>query len=193
MPVKAASDSIPAELRFLAERVLSEARRILEQTGTVDVVVMIERQDGKIVSLPLPPEINQVMDSGAGKDFFFGLTRKLARAVNAKAVLVATDTWMGVPTEKQIEILRDEGQDKITAMFKGKSFDEVEAIGLVERREAIVVTVQTAERVLIVHQFYERNGLTKRIDFTGRDEMLCSQEDFDGRQKMFGSRNHGTQ
>lgn len=174
-------------MRILAELALSEARRELEQRGSLSVLVNMRMPDGKIESVRLPDPLNELMNSGEGKDLFFGVLRKIREKTGATAVLIATDAWMGWPTEKQMEILKEEGgPEKLKAMVKGKSLSEAEAMGLVERKEALAITVQTETEVLIVNQFYERDERARRIFWGQRDEMTSSQDNFDGRQKMYG-------
>lgn len=170
-------------IRTLAEMALSNARRQLEATHEVKVLVAVEHADGQVKWLPLPSGIERIMNNGNLKAHFFSAVRAAAAELHATAVILVTDTWLGMPTEKQKELAkRDPAQLKKVTLET--TFDEMEALGLVRRTAAIVVSVQTADDAHYLQQAYERVG--GRIVWGERQEQAFAQSDVHGRAKMFG-------
>ena len=173
------------DLMALAESGLSEARRSLEQTGNTPVVVMGRLPNGSVERLQLREPLNEIMNSGPGKDVFFGAMRKIVERYKWNAVIFVTDAYAGLSTPKQHKMMQEQ-PEALVKLMEGASFDELVEAGLVTRAEALSVTVQNAQHVFFLTQFYERDDAKRRITWGERREMFGSQADFDGRQKMYG-------
>ena len=180
-------EKLPADLHFLAESGLSEARRELEQTGSCAPLILVRERYGEIHKLKLEGPLAQLMNSGEAKDHLFGWLRQYVEQNGATAVLFITDSWMGDPTEKQRKTLAEPGgKEKLESAMRGKSITELAAEGWVERVECVVATLQTEESVWIIQQRYDRHQRRKHIDWGERTTMHNPQAYFQGRQKMFG-------
>ena len=177
--------SMPADLEGLAESGLSEARRELEHTGSCAPLVLVREKDGAIQKLKLEGHLSGLMNSGRAKDFLFGWIREYVEKRGATAVLFITDSWMGIPTEKQHKFAQADPEGLKLAV-EGKGMTELAEEGLVERVECLVATLQTAQEVWIIQQRYDRDQRRKHIDWGERTTMRNEQQYFQGRQKMFG-------
>ena len=78
------------------------------------------------------------------------------------------------------------GKDELLKLTRKHSTEELAWRGLVERTEAITITLQTPETVTVLHQPYERHERLKIVSFGKPVEMEMPQSQFIGRQKMFG-------
>ena len=175
-------------LRTAAEQALSEMRRQLEAEGCVRFYLAACYPDGRIQKLPLPESINPGLNDGAFKSRFFGVMRLYMERTGATAVVFGHDSWVGLPTEKQERMAREDPQE-LCRIASGSSFDELEARGFVTRSEALTVTVQDRERALVLTQPYDRaprKGRPDHILWGDRNERITAQSDFSGRAKMFG-------
>ena len=169
-------------LTTLTEMALANARRLLETTPEI-VRVALQAPDGRICWLPMPPGISAIMNDGGAKDLFYGVLREHVERTGATAVVVVNDAWVGVPTEKQERMGREEPA-KLKAFAQGASFNAFIEAGLATRSEALVVTVQNAREARVITHAYERTG--SGIVWGQRTEHTYPQGDFDGRLKMFG-------
>lgn len=170
------------ELRSLAALALRIVKADIERDGGGTPVFVVRDAHGKIEQLAFPKELAGLMNSGPAKDLIFDTIRKTVRQRGHTAVVIATECWTGkqteagkaLPTEEFLKYARESGF--VTAVEKG----------YIERSEAITVSVQTAETVLIVTQFFERDQPHRRIVFGEQSEMEFPITEFCGRQKMFG-------
>lgn len=122
------------------------------------------------------------MNHGEAKDAIFGMIRSLARARGATATIFAVEAWFGKQTDKGRALPPKEFRQRT----RERAFETAVRDGLVERSEAIVVTVQTPTHVMMVHQEFERDEKRRRIHYGERHESIGPTESFVGRQKMFG-------
>jgi hypothetical protein len=181
---------MPADLRTLTEKILSHARRELENTGGFDPVFAMRLPDGQIDHPQLPPGFGRLMNSGEAKKIIFGALRQTAEARHATAVVIATDSWMGVPNAGYMRRFGEHPKkEDIEAALRGKSIDALVKEGVMDKMEAITITIHTPKEVFIVTQFYERDK--RRATWTRRNEICSAQEDFQGRQKIFGDAARG--
>jgi hypothetical protein len=163
---------------------LSNARRQLEATGSVDVRVAVQ-VDGNVKWLPIPERIKEGMNSGAFKDAFFGAIREYAQVVNATAVILVSDARRGEPTEKQFQMAKENPQE-LERLVRTTSPESLRKQGLLTWRECVVVTAQTADEVMVTYHAYNRFQRARRITWGERDSWRSKQDEFKGRQKMFG-------
>ena len=167
------------DLKTMAEQTLSEARRQLEQTGTLEPYFLLRSPaGGRIARVPVPPD---AMNNGDMKDRLFALVRAVVERTQTSAVIFVSDGWAGRSTAKAAAIGKD---NFLREVGRGRGFEEAIKQGLVERSEAILLSVQTPEEILMVQQLYDRLG--ERIVFTERIDMATPQCDFTGRMKMYG-------
>jgi hypothetical protein len=170
-------------LKTLAEMALSNARRQLEATGRLDVKIGLQHPDGRVRWLNLPEELDPIMNDPHLKGYFFGGVRAIVNQLHPTAVIMATDAWTGVPTEKQKQMLRDK-PDELKRLSAGfECLADWEAAGLSRRVEAIAVTVQTPDEVLLLQQRYERADGTILWGARSSEEFL--QSAYGGRTKMY--------
>jgi hypothetical protein len=171
-----------AFLRDLAETGLAIARRDLERTGSVMPFFVLRDQNGNSHQLNVPEKFKELMNHGPSKDKLFGFVRNIAQTMPAAAVVIVTDGWFGKPTAKA----RAMNQEKLFEATKGQSLDNAVAAGLAERLEALLITVQTPERVLTLAQVYDRDERRRKITYLEMNIMESPIDNFAGRQKMFG-------
>jgi hypothetical protein len=125
-------------------------------------------------------EIDQAMNNARAKQAIFDELKRMAVEHNASAVVTVTDAWVGDPTEKSMKSKSGEIESMLAM---GANVAEMERRGYVTRREAIVVTGQTAEFALTFRHYYIRS--TGAIHWEERAESLIPQEHYMGRTKMF--------
>jgi hypothetical protein len=167
------------ELEFQARRILAAAQATLELQSEFDPVFLVHfEEDWK--HFPMPPETMHILNVPESKDVLFGFFRMLVQAKKADGVLFATDTWDGeVTPEGRPHYGKPEWRENNT-----QGMAKLIELGWIKRYEAIVVTAQSATDVLIIIQRYEpRGGL---IHMAQSKRMWTTQEQFFGRQKMFG-------
>jgi hypothetical protein len=172
------------ELRSLADIALRMAERDLEQSGNVRLVIALRLPNGSIDNLPLPDRAGELMNYGEAKDILFGGLRDYAASVGATAVIIGTEAWVGRTTEKG-RVLLQASPDEYKRMTRQAGFQDAVDAGLVERREAVVITVETPERCMILTHVFERT-LERKIVWHERTQIEARQSEFAGRQKMFG-------
>lgn len=169
-------------LRQLADVGLEIARRELSKTGTIHPFFVVYDRAGKDHQINVPEHLGNIMNSGHGKDIVFGALRLVVESLQATAVVIVTDGWYGKGLVPRDAEHRQELLDKIGRM----SLEEAEKQGLCKRCEAILVTVQTPERVMTVSQLYDRNQKRRKITYWEIAVMEVGVDQFAGRQKMFG-------
>lgn len=179
VPNNGSMKDVPEDLSVLVEQAFAEARRMLENTGNMEPLIMVRTAQGEVHTLNLGMAGN-IMNSGRGKELLFGSLRQAVAMTGATAVVILTDTWVGTATEKQM--LDPVGAKKF---FEGEhSFDEAIERGWAERGEALAAVVQDERQVVIISQFYLRGDDTVR--FEERKVAVLTQDQFKGRQKMYG-------
>jgi len=169
-------------LESLTEQALAEARRELEQTGGVTPLFVICLADGTIQKAGLPGKMAEIMNYDKAKERLFEFLRGLVRSNGITAVASLIDAYLSKTTPKGVALLN---RDRAEFERQAKNTDEAVRNGLFERREALVVTTQDAERVVIVNQFYLRHN-NRTVSFDERTRMEFHQADFKGRMKMYG-------
>jgi hypothetical protein len=171
------------DLEQLTERSLAEARRELEQTGQITPLFLARYPDGSIQKATLPGNMGVLMDSDAGKDLLFAGVRRIVRASGITAVATLVDAWLSRTTPKGLELMQRDRQEFDRQTNQHKCAEAVRN-GLMERREAIVVTTQDAEHVVVTNQFYLRGPGT--VTFDEREHHEFPQAQFKGRMKFYG-------
>lgn len=169
-----------ALLRALAAPLMQRAQNDLARTGNVEPMVLFG-QDEKIVVTNLPGAARQMLNSGDGKDYLFDSLRGMVARSGATAFGFVSDAWFSTPTEKGHRL----GDGQWKKLLAKHGADGLVERGYLERSEAIIVNVQTPERMLILTQPYTR-GENKSITYGVRDEHEGPLDQFEGRQKMFG-------
>jgi hypothetical protein len=67
-----------------------------------------------------------------------------------------------------------------------RGFQQAVDLGWIVRKECIAITLQTAETVRTVSQFFERDPATRIILFLGEPQVIeAPQSKFTGRYKMY--------
>jgi len=178
------NDAIPAALRVFVETAISEARRKMEQRKGITMTFLLLLPDGTVDRASVPEEFGFLLNDHQAKAAIFSFIRHVAGEKHAVAVAIVADSWDGWPTEKQKRMAK-ENPEELQRLARTKSFNEMEALGLIERRSALVATIHTPAEVISVRSPYlERaNG---GIDWHERIVITAPQEDFTGKGKMFG-------
>lgn len=171
-----------AGLRELALPAMVEAKRVLTATGQVPPLLLFREADGRLSRYEVPESCAAIMDDGHAKDLFFGALRDIVRELKLQAVVIATDGWLGRSTVKA-QALPHEEFLKATCE---RGFAAAVAEGLVERSAAIIVSVQTPERAMMVNQLYKRNDEQQEIQYLEVSLMEMPIDHLRGRQKMYG-------
>jgi len=175
---------IPEDLLPLVESAFSEARRAVENTGEFTMGFLVRRADGTIEHAHLPDKWGAVLNDGRFKELMFGVLRTYIEKIGATAVAILSDTWVGMPTDKQREMAKRSPKE-LKRIMTSSSFDEIVKRGLAERSEAITIMVQTASSVYTITHPYDRlKG--NRIRWGERQTIHAAQESFTGRGKMYG-------
>jgi len=119
-----------------------------------------------------------LFDSGESKDFTFREIRKFVDTHPVKAICFCSDTWKFT--------LTPEGNEAMTLDPKLRSTapDEWLDRGLAIRSEVLIINVQDADNVILIQVPYER--IDSGVSWGEPERVLLTQEEFDGRQKMFG-------
>lgn len=186
IPNNATMDAVPSELRQMVEQALAEGRRQLSNRGNIDAVFLVRMPDGAVERAVIPGPLNELLNSGDAKRRLFAGIRAWVKVQGVTAVAFSADTWVGLPTEKQKRMAKED-PEALRRLFESvRSLDDAIEQGLSERAEALIITVQTASDVVIVNQSYTRYSQAHRIDFGERSIMHIPQSQFRGRQKMYG-------
>ena len=171
------------DLKKLAQSALDVARDDLTGKGSVTPMFLIRTPEGTLEVIRFDGKAaGNLMNSGAAKDLLFGMMRQMVAARGITAVIFATEAWIGKATEKGMKL----GEAELRRRTRERAFESAVRDGLVERREAIVVNVQTPDGVLLVHQFFVRDYKTETVTYAERLDAEVPAGDFFGRQKMYG-------
>jgi hypothetical protein len=177
-----ATTEFTRDLRDLGDLALDTAKRMQERSGTVAPFFVLRGPDGSLKEINLPPGYVQPYNDRSWRHHIFWTIRTMVELAGCTGVITIGDAWFGRSTEKGRKLSAAEFH-RFAAEQSGfqKSID----LGLVERTEAIVVTVQTPRRMMSMMQTYSRRGRT--IVF---QELLVSEQGLDkftGAMKMFGN------
>lgn len=166
--------------RKLARMALDKARRSLEDTGSVAPVFLVE-YDQSIEVFELSGAAGDAMNDGDAKDQLFHILRTFAREVNASAVVISTEAWLGEQTDAgkafpQEEFQRLAGEPGLQTLVD---------LGLVTCTEVVMTSVQTREGTLTVALPFTRDEENCLITYGDEREETLRPDQFKGRQKMF--------
>lgn len=167
-------------LEVLVESALSEARRVMEKTQSFGMKVGIQDSTG-FKWMKIPKDLN--LNDPNARELIAYAARKAAEKLNATAVVMVNDAWVGVPTQKQKDLPPEERKKAMRA----RSIAELEAMGLAKRVEALVITVQTPETATMIHQIYDHTS-SGDVIWGERQTHTFPQSEFRGRLTMFGPR-----
>jgi hypothetical protein len=167
---------------LLTEKLLAEARGQLEITGSIKPLIVLLYPDGRKERAAF--EVPHAMNSSGASARFYDSVRCYVQARQPQAVILLDGTCTGELTEKGQRIVEDNPAAFLREQESG--LGHLVRLGLMARRESLAVTVQTADSVRIVTQFYERFARERRVVFTERQEMDVPQADFKGWHRMFG-------
>src|SRR5579862_8147894 len=91
-------EQVPEELRTLAERGLSNARRELELTGKLNPGVFLRNPDGNIETIQLNNQMSRLFfGNGASRGAFFKALRATVEIGRVTAVVMVTDMYTAKP------------------------------------------------------------------------------------------------
>jgi hypothetical protein len=171
------------DLKTTAELALATARLQMERTQTMAVRAGIV-VESELKWIQLPTALAPIMNDPRMKDVFFGFLRSAARELHASAIVVVTDAWVGIATEKQRRMAR-ENPKELERLIKSHSVQGSADLGLCTKAEAIIITVHTPESVYSLQQQYARTG-NGGILWEERTDYTTPQDEWGGRMKLFG-------
>jgi len=174
---------VKAELRRQAVLTLTRARESMEQIGAFDLSFGYITRDGLFRFLKLPEQVREGMNSGEAKDKIFALMRMYVEAVGALGSLFAGEMFLGKTTPAARGLSREE----LNRLCVEPRFEEGVRRGLIKRTEAIHVVIQTPEFMIHFIQEFERDYKLRVVTFGPVDEHEMPQDQFQGREKMFGA------
>lgn len=164
-----------SELEAEANRLIIGAKYALELQNEFRPVFLFHG-GGKWRSLPMPKGTEQVLNSGAAKREIFGFCRRMVQEAGCDGVIFATDAWQMKLTPEAIKLDWKQHVDS--------GFAKLVEMGWATREETITITAQSQDDVLIIAQPYRR--MNSGIQLLTSRRVWCPQNDFKGRQKMFG-------
>jgi hypothetical protein len=170
---------VTEDLKQLAEIALETAREELTRKGSIVPTFLVREPDGHLGVIRIEAD---VMNSGDAKDTLFGAMRMMVKARGLTAVIFVSECWLGDQTAKGAALPYAE----FLTRTRERAFATAVKDGLVERVEAITLTVQTPAGALIVHQRFTRDYGKQQVTFGVRDDLEYSVDEFAGRQKMYG-------
>jgi len=177
------------DLRSVADKLLAVSRTALKKTGSAPLLVAFGYENAMVELLLLPEVFSLALDQGRTKDLLFGGLRVLAEQKKATLVAISTESWMARSTPAADAIPQEEFR-RLAGLNDG--FETLISMGLVERVEAIMVTVQDADEVLVLTQAFSRRMDGTPFGLKEPEEMRMPQSCYGGRTKMFGEINEET-
>ena len=169
------------DLKQLAEIALRMGRKNLKEEQTVGLLVFF-LIDGKVERLEGDDRVAFMLNSGELKDVLFEAIRRTAQQRGATAVIIGTEAWMG----KSTEAARDVPREEIERLGREHKFETLVQMGMVERVEAIIATAQDKDSCVFVTQPFRRDADGNVYSYGDVEVNEVPQEQFEGRQKMFG-------
>lgn len=170
-------------LREIADTVLGVARITLSETKAGPLLVALGYENGSVELVLLPEAMSGALAYGSTKSILFEGIRALVRQKHATAVAISTEAWVGKSTPAAAAFPKAEYR-RLAGLNDG--FDTLMAMGLVERREAIMVAVQDADECLVLTQAFRRKEDGTPVDLEEPEEQRMPQSHYEGRTKMFG-------
>jgi hypothetical protein len=183
-----------AKLIQTTEELLEEGKAQMLRSGQPDIVFAFGHVHAdQIERMPLDSELaGPLMNDGESKDALFGFCRHMTKASGGQidAWFFRTEIWIGKITEPDLGKRLAEGEPNARKLMD-RGFETLVSLGLAKRYEAINVTGQTAEDVVMCRQMFSRGGNGKVVWVTNDDDaeltkVVVPQAHFRGRQKMFG-------
>lgn len=169
------------DLRPHAKQILRDMRDEMRRTGNMRPLFRCYYADGGKQDFRLPPGTEALMNSGGAKEMLFDFLRKHTDAGGIEAWIFATDTFGGRATEEGAKHVAEFPQHTDTG------FAKLAAMGWVVVEQLITLTMQTPTEVAMLQQCYVRNG-PNDLEWIGPPiEKRFPQEQFGGRQKMWGA------
>jgi len=166
------------ELDALAERELRIAQEETERTGSPLARFLVFSPEGTdIIAVD-----GRIMNSGQAKTELFRSVREAVKLKRAEAVIFVSDIWAGksVDPEKYRLVQRFEEEFGIAL-----NVEQMHELGIVEKREAIMVAIHTPLKITHITQFYKRFPQEKRIEWQEQDRMDDTVGRFGGKAMFF--------
>lgn len=128
--------------------------------------------------------VNQLLNSGEGKDFLFAVTRTYVERNQASAAFIVTEAWEFVAGEKAKELSDEQFRAKQDFGFK-----QLTREGYGKVAQSIIVLATSPEHFCMYTRKFEEivmNGQRKLVFFGEPKVHSGALEKFSGRAKMFG-------
>lgn len=177
-----ATSEYTAELLELGNQAFASVKADLDSGGSVKPLFALQFPCGKIDVIRLAGRYAELYQYRDTRQRIFQAIRIMVELFGITAVVSVGDAWVGRSTEKGRQLSAQEFQ-RICSI--GTGFEKGLAQGIVERVEAIVVTVQTPKRMMTLMQTYLRGetGLIMQEVHISEIDMAL----YTGGLKMFGN------
>lgn len=139
--------------------ILNLETEILQERGNVFMKFFLMTKEGWELVLVPQPEVANDPDAKAAIAVEI---KRLAKERNAEAVCMSSDTWLGVKP-------KGEWSDELRQSIAAMGMVRASALGLIEKREALVLSVTTRLQSVLLCQFYRREGKGERIVLEEKD------------------------
>jgi len=173
----------PAELKEQANQIFEMSLEEMKKNGEIPPGFWIITPTDGLQFNPYGSTAN-MLNSGAGKEILFAITRIFVEKSGATAFFLVTETWQFEGNEKSKELTEEDWQTKVD-----RGFRRLEAEGYGKTYQSLMVEAMTPEWHYMTTRKFEDiilNG-KRKIIFHGEPGVSEGPLDkFRGRVKMFG-------
>jgi hypothetical protein len=177
-----ATSEYTENLLYLSDMALASVKKDLE-SQSIKPLFVLEFPDGHLDVIRLAGRYVDLYQYREARQKIFQAIRVMVELFGITAVVTVGDAWVGRSTEKGRKLSRQEFE-RISSI--GTGFQVALEQGLLERVEAIVITVQTPKRMMTLMQMYQRSQnppvILQEVHISEMDMAL-----YHGGLKMFGN------
>jgi len=180
-----ATSEYTEELLYLSDMALASVKEDLE-SQSIKPLFVLRYPDDHLDVIRLHGRYVGLYQHREARHRIFQAIRIMVELFGITAVVTVGDAWVGRSTEKARKLTRQEFE-RISSI--GTGFEVAIEQGLVERAEAVVITVQTPKRMMTMMQMYQRGQgrggcpvILQEVHISEMDMTL-----YHGALKMFGN------
>jgi hypothetical protein len=178
-----ATSEYTENLLYLSDMALASVKQDLESQSSIKPLFVLEFPDGHLDVIRLAGRYVELYQYREARQKIFQAIRIMVELFGITAVVTVGDAWVGRSTAKGRQLSRQEFE-RISSI--GNGFQVALEQGLLERVEAIVITVQTPKRMMTLMQMYQRSQdgplILQEVHISEMDMAL-----YHGALKMFGN------